>query len=353
MFEKFTDRARRVLVLAQQEAHAAGHDAITPDHVLLGCVLEHDGIAGRVLGTFSVQHEAVRARLLEIVPRRSQVSPVEALASVGVNLLEMKEAVEEAFGAGSFPLPGERPIFDSAARGVLKASLDAALEWGHNYVGTEHLLLGVLRAEGGEARASLKALGVDAQAVEQRTSAVVHRYTLVEQQPQRARARDLRRGVQRMPDDGHVRTAARTILNETVNAQPAMPLVASDPEFDAWLADTEAQLEIAVDQARHQLDSLGALRFADAVASLMHTSAASELHALIDDLRDQRDKLQTSDADDEEAVRALAEAVRRAQRATELEDELWAQIWRDRASGVQADSDRLLVSTTQAIRDLS
>lgn len=350
MYEKFTDRARRVLVLAQQEAHAAGHEEITPNHVLLGCVLEHHGIAGRVLETFAIEPVGVRARLMEVVPRRSTVSPVEALAAVGVNLLEVKEAVEAAFGAGSFPLPGERPPFDVAARGVLKASLDAAIQWGHNYVGTEHLLLGVLRAEGGQARASLDALGAVAEEVERRTAAVVHRYTLVEQQPQRARARDLRRGVQRLPDN--VMSAGRKVLNETVNAQPVMPLVASDAEFDSWLSETEAQLSTAVDQARDHLASLGALGFVDSVASLMKTDEAAELQTVIDGLRDERDKLQTSDADDEQAVQALAEAVRRERSATELADDLWAQIWRYCADGTEIDFVGLLTTTTQALRAL-
>jgi hypothetical protein len=350
MFEKLTDRARRVLVLAQQEARDAGHDEITPDHVLLGCAVEHDGVAGRVLDTFGLSAESLRARVQHVVPRRSRVSALEAAASVGVDLLQVKEAVEEAFGAGSLQLPGERPPFAAAATAVLQSSVDASLDCGHNYVGTEHLLLGLLRDENGAASASLAALGVDAREVEQRTRAVVHRYTVVEQQHNRARARDLRRGVQRLPAEQ--RPAAREILNETVNAQPTMPLVATDADFETWLSTTDEQLGDVVDRARARLDSIGTLAFVDAVASLMKTGPAARLESLLEGLRDERDALYATDSDDEAAVAALSTAVRRERSAAEIVNGFWTSLWVHHDDWTEQEALQHVAAAVRTIEDL-
>ena len=116
MFERFTDRARRVVVLAQTESRLLDHDYIGTEHLLLGLVAEGEGVAAR------------------------------ALTSLGLSLDEVRRQVEEIIGQGHAAPTGHIP-FTPRAKKVLELSLREALQLGHNYIGTEHLLLGLV-AEG-------------------------------------------------------------------------------------------------------------------------------------------------------------------------------------------------------------
>jgi hypothetical protein len=129
MFERFTDRARRVVVLAQEEARLLNHHQIGTEHLLLGLVHEGDGVAARALESLGVSLEAVRAR------------------------------VEEVVGRGDSP-PGEQIPFTPRAKKVLELSLREALALSHNYIGTEHILLGLIREGEGVAAQVLTELGV-------------------------------------------------------------------------------------------------------------------------------------------------------------------------------------------------
>jgi ATP-dependent Clp protease ATP-binding subunit ClpA len=116
MFERFTDRARRAIVLAQDEARALGHAQIRPEHLGLGLV-QSDGVSGQVLREFGVTYEGTRERIVAVTP------------------------------AGEAPaVAGERLPFTPEAKQVLEKSLREALRLGHKYIGTEHLLLGLLRS---------------------------------------------------------------------------------------------------------------------------------------------------------------------------------------------------------------
>jgi ATP-dependent Clp protease ATP-binding subunit ClpA len=117
MFERFTDRARRGIVLAQDEARALGHPQIGPEHLGLG-LLQSDGVSGQVLREFGVTYEETRERLVALRPAG------ETLA-----------------------VAGERLPFSPAAKKVLELSLREALRLGHKYIGTEHILLGLLRSD--------------------------------------------------------------------------------------------------------------------------------------------------------------------------------------------------------------
>ena len=131
MFERFTDRARRVVTLAQREARQLGHDCIGTEHLLLGLIDEGAGVA------------------------------TTALTSMGINLDEMRQAVQDSIGRGAEPQPGSGHIpFTPQAKKVLELSLREANQLGHNYIGTEHILLGLIR-EGGGAAQLLAAAGVD------------------------------------------------------------------------------------------------------------------------------------------------------------------------------------------------
>ena len=113
MFERFTDRARRVIVLAQEEARTLQHNYIGTEHLLLGLIREGEGVAAK------------------------------ALASKGVTLDDTRKQVEEMIGKGNASPNGHIP-FTPHARQVLELSLREALQLGHSYIGTEHILLGLI-----------------------------------------------------------------------------------------------------------------------------------------------------------------------------------------------------------------
>jgi ATP-dependent Clp protease ATP-binding subunit ClpC len=136
LFERFTDRARRVLVLAQGEARLLNHSFIGTEHILLGLIHEGEGLAAK------------------------------ALESLGISLEAVREKVEETIGpAGSAPTGS--PPFTPRAKKVLELSLREALQLGHNYIGTEHMLLGLVREGEGVAAQVLMSLGADLSRVRQ------------------------------------------------------------------------------------------------------------------------------------------------------------------------------------------
>jgi ATP-dependent Clp protease ATP-binding subunit ClpC len=130
VFERFTDRARRVVVLAQEEARLLHHDFIGTEHLLLGLVREDDGVAAKALEQLGISWEAARQGVLDIV------------------------------GSSTSAVSGSPP-FTPRAKKVLELSLREALQLGHNYIGTEHLLLGLVREGEGVAAQVLINLGVE------------------------------------------------------------------------------------------------------------------------------------------------------------------------------------------------
>ena len=130
MFERFTDRARRVVILAQGEARLLNHNYIGTEHILLGLIHEHEGVAAKALESLDISLESVRGQ------------------------------VEEIIGQGAKP-PGGHIPFTPRAKRVLELSLREALQLGHNYIGTEHILLGLIREGEGVAAQVLVKLGAD------------------------------------------------------------------------------------------------------------------------------------------------------------------------------------------------
>ena len=128
MFERFTDRARRVVVLAQEEARLLNHNYIGTEHILLGLIHEGEGVAAK------------------------------ALESLGISLEAVRSQVEEIIGQGGSSPSGHIP-FTPRAKKVLELSLREALQLGHNYIGTEHILLGLIREGEGVAAQVLVKLG--------------------------------------------------------------------------------------------------------------------------------------------------------------------------------------------------
>ena len=153
MFERFTDRARRALALAQDEANALGHNFLGTEHLLLGLIVEADGVAGRTLRALGLDAATVRADVETILGGTPQ-GDAEALRAIGIDLDEVLSAATEAFGPDRVSQAmhgrGRRgilgaPAFTRRSKKVMDLSLREALSLKHNYIGTEHLLLAIVR----------------------------------------------------------------------------------------------------------------------------------------------------------------------------------------------------------------
>ena len=145
MFEKFTDRSRRVIVWAQEEARMLNHNYIGTEHILLGLIHEGHGVAAK------------------------------ALESLGINLEAVRQQVEEIIGQGQQAPSGHIP-FTPEAKKVLELSLRESLALGHHYIGTEHILLGLIRQGDGVAARVLADQGADLDRVRQQVVELLLRY---------------------------------------------------------------------------------------------------------------------------------------------------------------------------------
>ena len=145
MFERFTDRARRVVVLAQEEAKMLNHNYIGTEHILLGLIHEGEGVAAKALESLNISLDAVR------------------------------EQVQDIIGQGQQQPTGHIP-FTPRAKKVLELSLREALQLGHNYIGTEHILLGLIREGEGVAAQVLVKLGADLNRVRQQVIQLLSGY---------------------------------------------------------------------------------------------------------------------------------------------------------------------------------
>ena len=154
MFERFTERARQSVVLAQEEARALKHNYIGTEHILLGLLREEEGLAARVLESLHFTVEEVRAQVTQIVGRGDEIA------------------------VGQIP-------FTPRAKKVLELSLREALSLGHNWIGTEHVLLGLVHVDDGVASRILLDLGVTAEAARE---AVIRQLSGMGQRPAEASA---------------------------------------------------------------------------------------------------------------------------------------------------------------------
>jgi hypothetical protein len=145
VFERFTDRARRVVVLAQAEARMLNHDYIGTEHLLLGLIHEGEGVAAMALGRLDISLDAVRSQ------------------------------VEEIIGQGAAAPTGHIP-FTPRAKKVLELSLRESQQLSHDYIGTEHILLGLIREGEGVAAQVLQKLGADLNRVRQQVISLLAGY---------------------------------------------------------------------------------------------------------------------------------------------------------------------------------
>ena len=144
-FSRFTERARRTIQFAQEEAQRLQHNYIGTEHLLLGLLRESEGVAAKVLKSFDVDVEKVR------------------------------QAVAQIIGSGDQPVSGEVGLTPRAKK-VIELAVDEARSLNHHFVGTEHLLLGLLREGEGIGAGALESFGLDLQAVRERTMQVLHEH---------------------------------------------------------------------------------------------------------------------------------------------------------------------------------
>ena len=161
MFERFTNRARRVVALAEEQARMLNHDCVGTEHLLLGLIHEGEGVAAK------------------------------ALESLGISLDAVRQQIEEIIGQGQQAPSGHIP-FTPRAKKVLELSLREALQLGHNYIGTEHILLGLIREGDGVAAQVLVKRGADLNRVRQRVIQLLHGYQGKEPTPGGTARRELR-----------------------------------------------------------------------------------------------------------------------------------------------------------------
>ncbi len=142
MFDRFTERARRVIIVAKEEAKRLNHRAVGTEHLLLGIIRDGEGVASKVLESLNINPERVRAEIESAIGRDERT-------------------------------PSEEVAFTPRAKKVLELALDEARRRGHNYIGTEHLLLGLFREGEGVAARVLEAMGVDLERVRSQVASLL------------------------------------------------------------------------------------------------------------------------------------------------------------------------------------
>src|SRR5215472_11280280 len=237
MFERFTDRARRVMVLAQDEARMLSHNYIGTEHILLGLLGEAEGVAAR------------------------------ALESLGISLAAVRRQVEEIIGQGQQAPSGHIP-FTPRAKKVLELAQREARALGHDYLGTEHILLGLIREGDGVAAQVLVKLGADLNRVRQQVVQLLHGYHSTDvigagsRRGKRARARLLDDALARV-DSLDRRLAA---IERWAGLQPDLGDLAQE------IAQVRRDKEAAID--RQDFEAAAALR--DKEKQLLAARAARE-----------------------------------------------------------------------------
>jgi ATP-dependent Clp protease ATP-binding subunit ClpA len=277
MFERFTDRARRVVVTAQEEARGLQHNYIGTEHILLGLLTVQRSVASKVLDNFGMTHDAVRE---------------EVIARVGT---------------GTVTMPGHIP-FTPRAKKILELALREALQLQHNYIGTEHILLGLVREGDGVGAQIIKAHGADLDALR---AAVIE---LLPATQAGASQRLLRRlgaaaGEPGDVDDLPATPAAEASVTEAVRLAGPKPvgshhlLLAALDDPDSAAARTLVSLGVDLDQARE------ALRTVDVTGTSDEQPEDRGRRHMVLRVTDTSLTIEATDADIVKAARAAAEAL--------------------------------------------
>jgi ATP-dependent Clp protease ATP-binding subunit ClpA len=236
LFERFTERGRRVIVLAQDEARKLNHDYIGTEHILLGLLREGDGVAAK------------------------------ALESLGISLDAVRQQVEEIIGRGQQPPSGHIP-FTKRAKKALELSLRESRLLGQDYIGTEHILLGLLREGDGVAAQVLVKLGADLNRVRQQVIQLLHGSG--EQEAGQGSRQSERPGTQ-LPDDALARVDA---LDHRLAAIERWAGMRPDlDELDQEIVQVRREKQAAID--RQDFENAAATR--DKETRLLAARAARE-----------------------------------------------------------------------------
>jgi ATP-dependent Clp protease ATP-binding subunit ClpC len=212
MFERFTDRSRRVVILAQEEARMFNHEYVGTEHILLGLIREDGGVAAQALESLEITEEAARQQVEEIVGR-GQAGPARK------------------------HLP-----FTPQGKKVLQLSLREAVALGHGYVGTEHILLGLVREDDGVATRALNGLGVDPNRIRQQVIQLVSaRQVREEPGSGRAGGRGKRKQLSELRDQLDSVSWRLSVLEQRVGTAPDLA------QLDREIAQIRRDKEIAID----------------------------------------------------------------------------------------------------------
>jgi ATP-dependent Clp protease ATP-binding subunit ClpC len=255
MFERFTDRARSVLVTAQEASIGFGHKWLGCEHILLGLLAAEGGVSAVVLEAAGLTDAALRTKIVELVGEESAsaVSEQEALAALGIDLDQVRQRLEATFGEGALPEPdAAHPPFTPLAKGSLERARDEAIALGHTYIGTEHLLLGLLAVDGNVGLAVLRALGVDERDLRQKVLELV----APDQLRLRAAEAKLQRLVELMRPDPDLRTRVTPIYQSALKAMAPARIAEIEARSVATKALADA-VEAAVAEAERELGGLG------------------------------------------------------------------------------------------------
>jgi ATP-dependent Clp protease ATP-binding subunit ClpA len=217
MFERFTDRARRVVVLAQEEARMLNHNYIGTEHILLGLIHEGEGVAAK------------------------------ALESLGISLEAVRQQVEEIIGQGQQAPSGHIP-FTRRAKKVLELSLREALQLGHNYIGTEHILLGLIREGEGVAAQVLVRLGADLNRVRQQVIQLMHGWH--SEEPETART-----ALRPRPVGGSERRLLAALQAQVSAIESRLPVLEQRVGTGPDTGDLDRQIEQAHDEREAAADA--------------------------------------------------------------------------------------------------
>jgi ATP-dependent Clp protease ATP-binding subunit ClpA len=184
MFERFTGPARQAVVEAQNQARVLGQAEVRAEHLLLGILADREGVPARVLADLGLQHQALVREVALL-----GAADADALRTIGIDLAAVRRHVEATFGPGALDRPAARrgrPLgrrvrggghvpFTRAAKRALEQSLRQALDLRHNFIGAEHLLLGLLAADDDPAGQTLQRLGIDPATVRTQVRAALRR----------------------------------------------------------------------------------------------------------------------------------------------------------------------------------
>ena len=348
MFERFTDRARRTLVLAQHESMEMGHNYIGTEHLLLGIAAEGEGVAHVALRSRGIVADDIRAEIQRRVESAwKQTLPAAALATVGIDLDKVREQVDSTFGPGSLRV--SQPPFTPLAKKVLQQSVTAAKDLGHDYIGTEHLLLGLCALEEGMAGDIVVSLGSTSDDLRDTVLGILKAFTHVSAEPVWADTAAMMHAVRLLPEEHRAR--ANEVLRDVIYpAQGRMFIAvaaAPDDDLDHVIAAQMTAVAAANHDVRRRFDDLGVASFIDVATRLRAHPAKAAITKHETAVRGVTHALMAADV----PPARLAAAVRVQKQVWSASADAWKRVWDEHADASDDDLASILVSAAADIAE--